>query len=66
MIFDDSSILSKSSAWNSIAVEKKGRLDYVVDALTAAEFDDSMPSVGSGPNIDERGEITLDAMIMDG
>lgn len=55
------------AAWNVLNEFRGGNaVDAVVEGCTVAEEDRSVTTVGYGGSPDERGNTTLDAMIMDG
>ncbi len=54
------------AAWRQINTPRGTAVDAVVEGCTAAENNRSIPTVGFGGSPDERGNTTLDALVMDG
>lgn len=54
------------AAWKQLNSAGGNAVDAVVAGCAAAENDRSIPTVGAGGSPDEAGNVTLDAMVMDG
>ena len=54
------------TAWQTIYQEKRSSLDTIEESCSLCENLQCRTTVGFGGSPDERGETTLDAVIMDG